>query len=343
MNNPNRPKVFCVVGPTSAGKSELAVELAKKYNGEIISADSRQIYYGLDLASGKVEGKWKTIPFTRNPERAKQVDGSLQKDPGSSTYSELKASSEITKEEKLKRIYTYKDIAHHLIDEVNPKKQFSVSEFKAKAKDLISKIHKRGRLPILCGGTMHWIDAVAFDQTFPQVSPNPELRKELSELTNEELFDRLNKIDPDRAATIDSQNPRRLIRAIEIVETTGQPVPEQNTEPPYDLIWIGINPGMEVIEDKIKIRLEQRLKDGMIEEIEKLLKEGVTHQRLEDLGLECRYISLFLRGHITREQLIEQLATAIRQYAKRQLTWWKRNADIQWFKTQSEALKNLAN
>lgn len=289
-----KPVIISVIGPTSSGKSELAVSLAKKFNGEIISADSRQIYRGFDLSSGKVEGKWQN------------------------------------------NIFVYKNIPHYLIDEANPKTQYSVAKFQSKAKKIIKDILKRGKMPIICGGTMHWVDSAVYEQSLPEVKPNLKLRKELEKLSTEKLFKRLQKLDPIRAENIDAKNPRRLIRALEIIEATGKAVPQQKLESPYKVIWIGINPGKEILEQNIYKRILQRIKQGMISEIEQLHEQGLSWKKLEGYGLEFKFISQLLQNKISKAEMIDQLFTSHKQYVKRQLTWWKRNTKIHWIETKKD-------
>lgn len=179
-----KTKLLVIIGPTSSGKSELAVKLARRFNGEIISADSRQVYKGMDLGTGKIEGKWK------------------------------------------KGKYFYKNIVHHTIDFASPSSQFSSARYKTLTQKTLKDIHRRGKLPILCGGTMHWIDAVVYDQNLPDVKPNAKLRERLGKKSANNLYLELKKLDSARAKTIDKHNKRRLIRALEIIITTGKPVPK---------------------------------------------------------------------------------------------------------------------
>ncbi|MDQ3018526.1 MAG: tRNA (adenosine(37)-N6)-dimethylallyltransferase MiaA [bacterium] len=311
----NKKLLLTVVGPTASGKSEFAIALAQEFNGEIISADSRQIYKGFDISSGKVEGQWVLLP--RNP-------GQAERDPRS-IYP--------------KKNFLYKSIPHYLIDEASPRLQYSVARFQKKAIKIIKDIHRRGKTPILCGGTGHWIDAVTYSQILPKVKPDRLFRAKLHSQSAEELFKQLQKLDPLRAKAIDRHNPRRLVRALEIIHSTGKPVPAVANESPYNTIWIGINPAQEVLHANIHKRLNARLKQGMIEEVQRLHTSGLSWQKLESFGLEYKYCALYLQGKITKPELIEQLETAIRQYAKRQLTWWKRNKDIHWKDNKSDALK----
>lgn len=326
-------KLLIIVGPTSSGKSELAVKLAKRFNGEIISADSRQIYRGLNLGTGKVEGKWQTNKDYKSYR----------------TYKSYKTN----------KSYFYKSIPHHLIDFANPARQYSVALFKNRAKKIILDITKRGKLPILCGGTGHWIDAVVYDQNLPDVKPNPKLRKKLEKLSSLGLFARISRLDPQRAKTIDPHNKRRLIRALEIVLTTGKPVPPRSVilsesdgsegepkDPLYKVLWLGINPDQKTLYAKIEKRLQERLKAGMIEEVQNLhsppFKEAgkggysLSYKRLESFGLEYRYIARYLQNKISFNDMLTQLSFAIKHYSKRQITWWKRNKNIKWIPNPSK-------
>lgn len=285
----NKKLCIAVVGPTASGKSELAVTIAKQFHGEIISADSRQIYKGLDFGSGKVAGKWN------------------------------------------KGRYVYKTIPHYLIDEASPRAQYSVARFQKQARKIIVDIQKRGKLPIICGGTGHWVDAVIYNQTLPEVKPNSALRQQLSHLTPAEMFTMLKRLDPKRAKTIDANNPRRLIRALEIVKTTGQPVPVQTKQENFQTIWIGLKPDQQTLHKKINTRLRARIKQGLLKEVAKLRKQGLSWKKLEAFGLEYKYSALYLQNKLTKAEFDEQLLSAIKKYAKRQMTWWKRNPDIHWF------------
>lgn len=275
-----------IIGPTATGKSDLAVFLAKKFNGEVISADSRQVYKGMDLGTGK-----------------------------------------ITKKEM-------KNIPHYLLDEVSPKGSFDVTRFKQKAEKAIQKINAKGKIPIIAGGTGFWIDALVFNQSFPDVPPNPTLRKKLEFEPAPSLFKRLQKLDPQRAKTIDSHNPHRLIRAIEIAEHNKKHKKEtKESKRSFTLspIFIGLDIPNDTLYEKIEKRLKQRFKKGMIAEVARLHKNGVSWKKLESFGLEYRHIAQYLQGKVSEDKMIEDLNIAVRQYAKRQRTWFKRNKEIHWF------------
>ena len=320
-------KLLVLVGPTSSGKSELAVSLAKKFNGEIISADSRQIYKGMDLGTGKVPGKWLKNPMSLFYGRKRVTLDSAQ-------------------------IFVYKKIPHHLIDFVNPKTRYSAALFQRDAKKIISDILQRGKLPILCGGTAQWVNAVVYNQQMPEVKPNLKLRKQLEKKSANALLHRLQKLDATRASNIDRHNKRRLIRALEIIITTGKPVTPlgvtlsealAESKGAYDAHWIGIKTSQPDLYKKIDNRLKQRLKAGMIKEVSGLQSKGLSWKKLESFGLEYKYISLYLQKKLTYDEMLTQLSYAIKHYSKRQLTWWKKNKEIKWITSKAQGCKLLAN
>jgi len=184
-------------------------------------------------------------------------------------------------------------------------------------------------LPIVVGGTGFYIDALVNGIVLPEVPPNITLRKKLEQKTVEELFSMLKKKDSARAKTIDPKNKVRLIRALEITEAIGK-VPKQKDKPQYNTLKIGLTIHDEVLRQRIKTRLEKRVKQGMLREARKLHENGLSYERMETLGLECKYAALYLQKKITKQELLEQLETAIWQYARRQKTWFKRDKSIEW-------------
>lgn len=289
---PAKPKIVCVVGQTATGKSDLAVLLARKFSGEVVSCDSRQVYRGLDLGTGKVPGRWQT-------------------------------SSN-------RRTFIYGGIPHHCIDYVSPRRPYSAATFQAKAARAMAGILGRGKLPILCGGTGHWAEAVALGQHLPEVPPQPALRASLERKTTERLFAELKQRDPQRAKAIDPCNRRRLIRALEIVLVSGKPVPARKDSQPYRVLWLAPKFPKTVLDRRIARRLDQRLRVGLVKEVRRLHERGLSYRRLDELGLEYRFIGRYLRGLSTREEMRAELLSAIRQYAKRQRTWFQRNGNIRW-------------
>lgn len=345
-------KILVVIGPTASGKSEFAVNLAKKYNGEIISADSRQVYKGLDIGTGKVPGKWITKEMG-----SYYLPLSLPRKQESRNKKNISAGSRIKSGMTTKKIFTYKGIPHYCIDFVSPRRQYTVADFKRDAQKAIEDILSRGKTPIICGGTGQYVDALLFNTAIPKVAPNIGLRKKLEKKSTDVLFFELQKKDPARAASIDRHNKRRIIRALEIIRTTGKPVPETSKHLSMQTFKHGdfilpitityLNPPREKLYKKIEARLIERIHDGMVKEIISLHKTGVSWKRMEDLGLEYRYVSRFLktrgshssplvRGEIRRDvakklalnfltsPYYSQLLTKIKYYTKRQQTWFKK-------------------
>ena len=298
--------VIAVVGPTSSGKSGLAVWLAQKFNGEIISADSRQVYRGLDIGSGKVP-----------------------RDPLSKSYN-LKAKS-----------YLHQGIPHHLLDVANSKKVFSAAQYQKLANRAIVNIIRHGKTPIICGGAGFYIDTLRGKIALPPTPPNPKLRAKLEKLSTEKLGDKLRTLDPKRFGNIDLKNRPRLIRAIEITTTLGRSKTFscQGRTLTCDWLMIGIKLDSEKLKKKINARLKFRINHGLIDEVRKLHKNGLSWRRLDALGLEYRYVTRYLRGLISKKELTKELETAIWHYAKRQMTWFKRDQTIHWTKNYREAEK----
>lgn len=294
---------MAVVGPTAGGKSDLAIALARKYDGEIISADSRQVYRGMDIGTGKVP---------RDPL------------PANFFYSE--------------------GIRHHLIDIADPDEECNISHFLRDARASIDDIRSRGKLPIICGGTHFWIQALLEDTDLPAVPPDPALRQQLAARTPEELFLMLEAQDPERSASIDRHNTVRLIRALEICAALGTvpvPISSQQSTISEDSVIIALSPPRAILRERIEKRLEKRLAEGMIEEVARLRKSGQSWERLEAFGLEYRYIALLLQAKITEVEMRKELSHAIWHYAKRQLSWlrrWERHgAHIRWISSADQA------
>jgi tRNA dimethylallyltransferase len=269
-------KVIVVAGPTASGKSDFAVALALRLGGEIISADSRQVYKDLDIGTGK-----------------------------------------ITEEEM-------KGVKHHMLSVYAIDDDVSVARYANDAKPILEDILNRGKTPIICGGSGQYIDALIFDTKIPAVLPDKELRESLDKLSTEELVTRLKATDPDRASAIEPHNRVRLIRALEIVETLGKVPPQEKPALLYPTKIYITHPSRELIRERIVKRLLARLESGMLEECKKLLKRGISHARLEKLGLEYRYMSRYLSGILSYEAFLEELGNKIYRYAKRQQTWNKK-------------------
>lgn len=271
-----------ILGPTASGKSALAVKIAKRINGEIISADSRQIYKGLDIGSGKITKK--------------EMGG----------------------------------IPHYCIDIVSPKKIFTVVDFKKYADKAIEKIFTKNKTPIIVGGTGMYIQSIVDNIVLPEVKPDWKLRKELEKKTTEEMFATLKKIDPGRAKNIDAKNPRRLIRAIEIAKTLGK-VPDLDIRcPSREAVQIGIKLPDDILKKNIEKRIKKMLRNGLVAETKKLKMSCLSWKRIYELGFEYKYPALFLQDKISKEEMLSKMLTENWQYAKRQMTWFKRDKRIKW-------------
>lgn len=290
--------ILVITGPTASGKSSLAIDIARQYGGEIVSADSRQIYRGMDIGTGKVTPKEQSLA------------------------------------------------PHHLLDIRGPEEDYNVTDFQRDARTAIQDIRNRGGLPIVCGGTVFWIQALVESQTFPAVPPDPSLRAGLADLPADVLFGRLEALDPGRATTIDRHNPRRLVRAIEIASAQGRGSAPQETQEaivPDRFEIVVLDPPIDILREKIRVRLESRFDhEDMIGEVRRLHEQGLPWERLETFGLEYRWIARFLEGHIGETDMREGLYYAIVHYAKRQRTWlgrWERQgASLHRFSAASDAI-----
>jgi len=299
----NNKKIIVILGPTSSGKSDIAIRLAKKFNGEIISADSRQVYRSLDIGTGKTTAK------------------------------------------------EQKGIKHYLIDVASPRTNYNAAKFKKDADKIIEDILKREKMPIICGGTGFWIKSIIDNVQYPEVKPDWVLRDQLRNKSAEELFLMLKKLDKERAKNIDPKNKVRLIRAIEICKSLGK-VPEVNRESRiknYEFLQIGIRLPKENLYKNIEKRLRKRFDQGMIEEVRKLhFKDKLSWKKIEGFGLGYFWIPKYLKGEIkSEEELFEKIFQAEKDYAKRQMTWFKKDARIVWLdndkiiaKSTSSFLKN---
>ncbi len=338
-------KIIAILGPTSSGKSDIAIKLARKFNGEIISADSRQIYRGLDIGTGKVPSD------SFSPVLGGDV----------ATYSSGQRG------QKGNNVFFSEGIPHYMINIVSPRTNFSAAQFKKRADKIIADILQRGKLPIICGGTGFWIKAVVDNVIYPEVKPNWVLRNMLRNKSAKELYNQLKRLDPTRAKTIDKNNPVRLIRAIEICKTLGsvpspQPLPtgqagspdygrggKSYPSPPYSgemsrrnrrdregteyaFLQIGIKLPKEKLHQNIKTRLKKRFQTGMIQEVKKLhFKDRISWKRLGSFGLGYNLIPKYLKGEIkTEEELFEKIYQAEKDYAKRQMTWFQKDKRIVW-------------
>ena len=288
-------KLVVILGPTASGKTGLSIRLAKKFNGEVVSADSRQIYKGMDIGSGKV-----------------------------------------TKKEMV-------GVPHYLLSIANPKRKFSVAQYKKLTLKAIQNIQKRNKTPFLVGGTGFYIQSIVDGIVIPEVKPDWKLRSKLEKLTVENLFERLKKLDPARAQSIDKQNPRRLIRALEIVIKTKKPVPALKEKSEFDILQIGVKKTPNELKTAIYKRLMKRLENNaMIKEVKKLRK-SLSWKRLEEFGLEYRSVAQYLQNKITYQEMVDNIQKESEQYVKRQMTWFKRDERVIWINNDKKAVKAITN
>ena len=278
-------KLVVVAGPTASGKSSLGIALAQALQGEIVSADSRQVYRGLDLGAAKVTPAERAL------------------------------------------------VPHHLLDVVEPGETYTVARFQQEAIEAISAILALKHQPFLVGGSPHYIQAVVDHLDIPAVAPQPELRAQLETRTLEDLLHELAILDPVCAATIDHQNPRRVIRALEVCLVTGRPFSEQRriSKPLYQTLQLAINWPRTELYSRIDLRVDERMEQGMLAEVRGLLAQGISHERLDAFGLEYRFISRFLRGEFASEsEMVQRLKFAIHDFTRRQLTWFRKDQRITW-------------
>lgn len=274
-------KLVVIAGTNASGKSGLGIELAGKYDAEIVSADSRQVFTGLDLGSGKV------------------------------TTEEMKG------------------IPHYLIDVVNPNDFFSLSHYQKMAYEAIDDIHSRGKKAFVVGGTGLYVNSIVDGYNLNDAEPDFAIRKEVEEKTIDELIEIIKGTNPLALEKLDLNNKRRLERAAEKV-LTGK-YNENPSTPKYDTLVIGVTWPREVLYERIRERLDRRLDQGMIEEVENLRKNGASDDFLFRLGLEYRYILMYLRGEFKDfDAFYNKLFMEIRHLAKEQMTWFRKRSDIHW-------------
>lgn len=288
MENP----LIVIGGPTASGKTDLAIEVAKKINGEIVSADSMQVYKYMDIGTAK-------------PTKF-QMQG----------------------------------IKHYLIDEIYPDDEFNVAIFKSKAKEYIEQIYKLGKVPILVGGTGFYIQAVVNDNDFTDkeadTSYRDKLYEEAREKGNQYLHDKLKQVDSVSAQKIHYNNVKRVIRALEFYEQTKMPISvhndvEKQKVSPYKLKYILLDLDRQILYDKINLRVNKMIKDGLVDEVKSLLDRGYSENLVSMQGLGYKELVPFIKNEVSIEKAIEELKKRTRHFAKRQFTWFKHQCDGTWF------------
>ena len=283
MMNQKKNKVIAVVGATASGKTAYAVELARRINGEIISADSRLVYKGLDIGTAK-------------PDMDERFG-----------------------------------IPHYMIDIVEPEVDYSVGLYANEARNIIEDIISRGKTPVIAGGTGLYFRILLENYDLPKINPDYELREALSKLSFSELYEMLVNLDAEAAKLVVQNDKRRAVRFIEIVKLTGSPVSEARglKEPEFEVEWIGLNYPREELYDRINRRVDLMIEQGLVDETKNLLaKHGRINNIINTIGY--REITSYLDGELTLEEAKDKLKQNTRNYAKRQLTWFRKNPDIKW-------------
>lgn len=286
-------KLLVITGTNASGKSGLGIELAARYGAEIISADSRQVFKGLDLGSGKV-----------TPEEMKGVP-------------------------------------HHLLDVARPNDFFSLSDYQRLAYAAIDDILARQKKAFLVGGTGLYVNSVVDGYNLSESAPDPVIRKQVEEKSLEELIEMLKEHNPDALTRVDLKNKRRVERAVE--KALSGDKEENPSKKRYETFVIGVTWPRDVLYERIRVRLDRRLDEGMIEEVVRLREEGATDEFLYKLGLEYRYILMYLRGEFKDfDEFYETLFKEIRHLAKEQMTWFRKRKDIHWIDMTGDPVKEAS-
>lgn len=318
----NLPPIIVILGPTASGKTAISLDLARKYQTEIISADSRTIYQEMNIGTAKPEGK-KLSAAEINPEKIEKEGIHARNFSLNDLFTE--------------KPYLVEGIPHWGIDLISPTENFSASDFKDYAEKHIDQLHQQNKIPLLVGGTGLYISGITDQLNFSNIPPNLELREELAELSNIELIERLKEIDPEAIDLIDSQNRRRLERAIEIIETSKKPWSQQQMKnpPKYNSLQIGISLEKEILYERINHRVDKMIADGLVDEARQLYKKyGSQAPGLNTIGY--KQLCAFFDNYISLKDAIDLIKRDSRHYAKRQLTWFKKNESIIWLNEKSK-------
>ncbi|MDW5299880.1 MAG: tRNA (adenosine(37)-N6)-dimethylallyltransferase MiaA [Sedimentibacter sp.] len=291
MNN----KIIVIVGPTAVGKTHVSVELAKKLNTEIISADSMQIYKGMDIGTAKVSNK--------------ETQG----------------------------------IIHHMIDLINPDENFSVSDFKNDAENIINNMLLNNNIPVIVGGSGLYINSLIYDLDFGNAKSNSQLRDYYTyyyeEHGEDTLYEKLKKIDPESAEKIHKKNVKRVIRALEVHDITGKKFSELNTDirkqsNKYECILIGLSLDRKILYDRINQRVDKMIEDGLIDEVKTLIDKGYDKNLVSMQAIGYKEIIEYLEGNTTLEDAVNILKRNTRRFAKRQYTWFFKDNNVKWFQVE---------
>lgn len=296
-----KQKVIVICGPTASGKTALSIELAKKINGEIVSCDSMQIYKEMDIGTAKP-----------------------------------------TKEEM-------QEIQHYMINTIFPNERYSVADYKKDAKKAIREIIKKGKVPIIVGGTGLYVDSLIYEIEYPDIKFDEKYRQELEEQVRkdglEKLYNKAKKIDPEAMLKISSNDKKRILRVLEIYKATGKTKTEQERksrekEPEFDYLVYGLNMPREKLYERINLRVDIMIKQGLIKEVEEIYKKYNEFPTAMQ-GLGYKEVVEYLEGHLTKEEMIEKIKQETRRYAKRQMTWFRKNKQTIWLDAEGDRQNNI--
>ena len=305
MNKLKKPLII-LTGPTAVGKTDLSIQLAKAVNGEIISADSMQVYKEMNIGSAKIQ-----------PEEMKGV-------------------------------------SHYLVDEIEPEEEFNVVRFQTMAKNAMKTIYQKGKIPVIVGGTGFYIQALLYDIDFTDTTEDFDYRRELEQLAqekgNEFLHEMLRKVDPKAAQEIHENNRKRVIRALEYYRDTGKQISKHNeqqrqNESPYQFAYFVLNRDRRELYRRIDQRVDQMMKQGLLEEVKRLKERGCTSNMVSMKGLGYKELLDYLNGMNSLEEAVRIIKRDTRHFAKRQLTWFKREKEVNWIeldgKTEQQVLEEI--
>lgn len=305
MNKLKKPLII-LTGPTAVGKTDLSIQLAKAVNGEIISADSMQVYKEMNIGSAKIQ-----------PEEMKGV-------------------------------------SHYLVDEIEPEEEFNVVRFQTMAKNAMKTIYQKGKIPVIVGGTGFYIQALLYDIDFTDTTEDFDYRRELEQLAqekgNEFLHEMLRKVDPKAAQEIHENNRKRVIRALEYYRDTGKQISKHNeqqrqNESPYQFAYFVLNRDRRELYRRIDQRVDQMMKQGLLEEVKRLKERGCTSNMVSMKGLGYKELLDYLNGMNSLEEAVRIIKRDTRHFAKRQLTWFKREKEVDWIeldgKTEQQVLEEI--
>ena len=307
------PKLIAIVGPTASGKTALGIEVAKMIDGEVVSVDSRMVFKEMNVGTAKPEGD--------------------------ETRSEIEIGGSIHQLFGDRKAFMVEGVPHWGIDLVNPDEDYSAAQFKQYAERKIQEILDRGRVPVLVGGTGLWLSAVIDNLDLSSTPSDEKVRAELEAKSLGELFHEYKQLDQIGAETIDKENKRRLVRALEVTKLTGKPFSQLQTrgKPKYDVLQIGIAVDREVLNERINERVDIMIAKELVNEV-RALKQKYGTEIDAMTGIGYRQIVEFLEGHCSLKEAIEEIKKDTRAYAKRQMTWFKRDTRIQWVEKAEQAM-----